>query len=145
MEPKRKRMKPKRKRMERCLVSSGSPYEKPIGFSRAVRIGSLIAVAGTAPIAPGGGTDSEGDLFGQTRRCIEIMKAAIEQAGGKLGDVIRTRIMLKDISQWEEAGRAHGEYFSEIRPACTFVEAKAFIDPLWLVEMEADCVVGDQS
>ena len=131
--------------MERLLVSSGSPFEKPIGFSRAVRIGNVIAVSGTAPIAADGGTDSEGDLLGQTRRCIEIMKAAIEQAGGTLGDVIRTRIMLKDISQWEVAARAHGEYFSEIRPACTFVEVKGFIDPLWLVEMEADCVVVDKS
>jgi len=128
--------------MERLLVSSGSPFEKSIGFSRAVQIGNVIAVSGTAPIAADGGTEAEGDLFGQSRRCIEIMKAAIEQAGGTLGDVIRTRIMLKDISQWKAAARAHGEYFSEIRPACTFVEVKGFIDPLWLVEMEADCVVG---
>ena len=127
--------------MERLLVSSGSPYEKSIGFSRAVRIGNAIAVAGTAPISFDGGTESEGDLYGQTRRCIEIMKAAIEQAGGTIEDVIRTRIMLKDISQWQEAARAHGEYFSEIRPACTFVEVSRFIDPLWLVEMEADCII----
>jgi enamine deaminase RidA (YjgF/YER057c/UK114 family) len=131
--------------MERLLVSSGSPYEKPIGFSRAVRIGNAIAVAGTAPISPDGGTESESDLYGQTRRCLEIMKAAIEQAGGALEDVIRTRIMLRDVSQWQEAARAHGEYFSEIRPACTFVEVKGFIDPLWLVEMEADCVIQKNS
>lgn len=131
--------------MKRTLVSSGSSYEKPIGFSRAVRIGNVIAVSGTAPIAADGGIEAEGDLFGQTRRCIEIIKAAIEQAGGTLEDVIRTRIMLRDISQWEEAARAHGEYFSEIRPACSFIEVKGLIDPLWLVEMEADCVVGDQS
>jgi enamine deaminase RidA (YjgF/YER057c/UK114 family) len=131
--------------MDRLLVSSGSLYERPIGFSRAVRIGDIISVAGTAPISADGGTASEGDLFGQTRRCIEIIREAIEQAGGTLEDVIRTRIMLKDISQWEEAARAHGETFSEIRPACTFVEVSRFIDPLWLVEMEADCVVSKDS
>jgi enamine deaminase RidA (YjgF/YER057c/UK114 family) len=130
--------------MRRFRVSSGSPYEKPIGFSRAVRIGDLISVAGTAPIAVDGSTASEGDLYGQTKRCIEIIKQAIEEAGGSLKDVIRTRIMLKEISGWKEAARAHGESFAEVRPACTFVEVKGFIDPKWLVEMEADCVVGGE-
>lgn len=123
-------------------ISSGSPWEGPIGFSRSVRIDNLIAVAGTAPIAPDGSAVCPGDVYGQARRCIEIMGRAIEEAGGRLEDVIRTRIMLKDISQWQEAARAHGEVFSSIRPACTFVEVKGFIDPAWLVEMEADCVVG---
>ena len=89
--------------MARQLISSGSPFEKPIGFSRAMRVGNTIAVSGTAPIAPGGGTAYPGNLYRQTRTCIEIIKDAIEKAGGHLEDVIRTRIMLTDISQWQEA------------------------------------------
>ena len=127
--------------MSRQLISSGSPFEKPIGFSRAVRVGDAIAVSGTAPIAPGGGTAYPGDLYRQTRTCIEIIKDAVEKAGGRLEDVIRTRIMLTDISRWQEAARAHGEFFGEIRPASTFVQVSRFLDADWLVEMEADCVV----
>ena len=127
--------------MNRQNVSSGSPFEKPIGFSRAVRIGPYIAVSGTAPISAEGGVACEGDLYGQTKRCIEIMKQAIEAAGGSLEDVIRTRILLTDISQWEAAARAHGEIFGDIRPACTFVEVSGLINKAWLVETEADCVV----
>jgi len=134
-------MKDKEKRMKRRNISSGSPMEEPIGFSRAVRIGSTIAVAGTAAIAPDGSTAHIGDVYGQARYCLQIIKTAIDKAGGRLQDVIRTRVMLKDISQWEEAARAHGELFSEIRPACTFVEVKGFVDSDWLVEIEADCVV----
>jgi enamine deaminase RidA (YjgF/YER057c/UK114 family) len=126
--------------MKRILISSGSKYEKPIGFSRAVRAGNIIAVSGTAPISPDGSTASPGDIYGQTRRCIEIIKKAVEEAGGQLEDVIRTRVYLKDASLWKEAARAHGEYFSEIRPACTFVEVKGFVQDDWLVEMEADCL-----
>jgi enamine deaminase RidA (YjgF/YER057c/UK114 family) len=127
--------------MQRQLISSGSPFEKPIGFSRAVRVGNTIAVSGTAPIAPGGGTAYPGDLYRQTQTCIEIIKDAIEKAGGRLEDVIRTRIMLVDISRWQEAASAHGKFFGDIRPASTFVEVSRFIDADWLVEMEADCVV----
>jgi len=127
--------------MERQVISSGSPFEKPIGFSRAVRVGNAIAVSGTAPIAPGGGTAYPGDLYRQTRTCLEIIKNAVENAGGHLDDVIRTRIMLTDISRWQEAARAHGEFFGEIRPASTFVQVSRFIDADWLVEIEADCVV----
>ncbi len=127
--------------MTRKNVSSGSPWEAPIGFSRAVRIGNVIAVAGTAAIAPDGSTACPDDVYGQTKYCIEIMKKAIEEAGGKLENVVRTRIMLKDISKWEEAAQAHGEFFSEIRPACTFVEVKGFVRADWLVETEADCVI----
>ena len=128
--------------MQRQLISSGSPFEKPIGFSRAVRVGNTIAVSGTAPIAPGGGTAYPGDLYRQTLVCIEIIKDAIEKAGGSLADVIRTRIMLVDITRWQEAASAHGKFFSEIRPASTFVEVSRFIDADWLVEMEADAVVA---
>lgn len=127
--------------MPRQLISSGSPFEKPIGFSRAVRVGNTIAVSGTAPLAPGGGTAYPGDLYRQTRTCLEIIKDAVEKAGGRMEDIIRTRIMLVDISRWQEAARAHGECFGEIRPASTFVQVSRFIDADWLVEIEADGVV----
>jgi len=124
----------------RKLVSSGSQFEPRIGFSRAVRVGSIVAVSGTAPIAPDGSVATPGDLYGQTRRCLEIIARAIGEAGLGLQNVIRTRVMLTDISRWEEAARAHGEVFSAVKPACTFVEVKRLIDPGWLVEIEADCV-----
>jgi len=127
--------------MTRLNISSGSAYEKPIGFSMAVRIGNIIGVAGTPPIAADGTTYHPYDLYNQTKRCLEIMKQAIKEAGGQLEDVIRTRIFLKDISDWENAAKAHGEYFSEIRPACSFIEVKGFIKDDWLVESEADCVI----
>jgi len=127
--------------MTRKLVSSGSYLEPILGFSRAVRVGDSIAVAGTAPIASEGGTAAKGDVYGQTIRCLEIIKKAIEDAGGSLEHVTRTRVMLTDMSTWKQAARAHGEYFSAIRPACTFVQVSGFIDPDWLVELEADAVV----
>jgi enamine deaminase RidA (YjgF/YER057c/UK114 family) len=122
-------------------VSSGSPYESVIGFSRAARIGNIIAVSGTAPIAPDGSTAAPGDLYGQTKRCLEIIKTAVEQSGAHISNVIRTRIMLTDISRWQEAARAHAEFFAEIRPASTFVQVGKLISNEWLVEIEADCVV----
>ena len=127
--------------MARQLVSSGSPFEPTIGFSRAVRVGPWIAVAGTAPIAPDGSAAHPGDVYAQTRRCLEIMLRAIEEAGGTAESVIRTRILLVDIDTWRDAARAHGEVFGEIRPACTFVEISRLIDPVWLVETEADAYV----
>lgn len=127
--------------MKRINISSGSAYEKPIGFSRAVRIGNIISVAGTAPLAADGTTSHPNDLYNQTKRCLEIMIKAIADAGGKPENVIRTRIYLKDISDWENAAKAHGEFFSEIRPASTFIEVKGFIKDDWLVETEADCVI----
>ena len=128
--------------MQRRNVSSGSKFEKPIGFSRAVRMGGVIAVSGTAPLLADGSTASKGDVYGQTKRCLDIMQKAIEDAGGKLEDVIRTRIMLVDISTWEKAAQAHGEVFSDIRPACTFVEISGLINNDWLVETEADCILN---
>lgn len=128
--------------MLRKNISSGSPFEEPIGFSRAVRMGDVIAVSGTAPIAEDGSTACLGDVFGQTMQCLHIIQGAIEDAGGRLRDVIRTRVMLTDISKWEAAAEAHGRFFSEIRPACTFVEVSALINSEWLVEIEADCLVS---
>jgi enamine deaminase RidA (YjgF/YER057c/UK114 family) len=130
--------------MKRLNVSSGSEYEKPIGFSRAVRIGNIISVSGTAPIAPDGTTAYPGDLYNQTIRCLEIMHKAITDAGGTLENVVRTRVYLRDISEWNKAAKAHGKFFSDIRPASTFVEIKGLIKDDWLVETEADCVINDQ-
>lgn len=127
--------------MERKLVSSGAIFEEQIGFSRAVRVGPHIAVSGTAPIAPGGGVACLGDLYGQTLRCLEIIEKAIVEAGGKREHVIRTRIYLKDMQGWENAGRAHGEFFRDIRPASTMIQIVQAIDPGWLVEIEADAIV----
>lgn len=122
-------------------VSSGSPYEGPTGFSRARRIGNLIAVAGTAPLGPDGKTVGPGDPYLQAKRCLEIIEKALNELGADLESVIRTRVYLKDASYWESVARAHGEYFGDVRPACTFVEVSRFIEEDWLVEIEADVVL----
>ncbi|MFJ8230581.1 Rid family hydrolase [Streptomyces sp. NPDC094448] len=126
---------------QRQTVPSGSPFEAEIGFSRAVRTGDYVVVAGTAPIAADGTTAAPGDVYAQTVRCLDIAQAALEAAGASAADVVRTRIMLTDVTRWREAARAHGERFSEIRPACTFVEVSRFIEPDWLVEIEVDAVL----
>lgn len=128
--------------MERRRISSGSPLEPVIGFSRAVRVGSMIVVAGTAPIDSDGRTLFSGDVFGQTMACLDIAEKAIVAAGGTRHDIVRSRVMLVDISTWREAARAHGEFFVDIRPACTFVGVAGFINPDWLVEIELDCLVS---
>lgn len=127
--------------MERKLISSGSKFEPIIGFSRAVRVGPHVAVSGTAPIAPGGGVACPGDLYGQTLRCLEIIEKALNDAGAKREHVIRTRVFLKSTNNWEDAGRAHGEFFKDIRPASTMIQIVQAIDPGWLVEIEADAIV----
>lgn len=124
-------------------VSSGSPYEGPTGFSRARRIGNLIAVAGTAPIGPDGRTVGLGDPYLQAKRCLEIIGKALNDLGAESENVIRTRVYLKDASRWEPVARAHGEYFGGVRPACTFVEVSRFIEEDWLVEIEADAVLSE--
>ncbi|WP_404962105.1 RidA family protein [Streptomyces sp. 147326] len=128
----------------RQTVGSGSPLEPEIGFSRAVRAGSYVAVAGTAPIGDDGSTVGPGDVHAQTVRCLDIAERALREAGASLADVVRTRIMLTDVTRWKEAARAHGERFASIRPATTFVEVSRFIDPEWLVEVEMDAVTADQ-
>ncbi|MDT9685549.1 RidA family protein [Streptomyces sp. TRM76323] len=125
----------------RQMISSGSPLEPRIGFSRAVRKGKHVAVAGTAPIGDDGTTVGQGDVRAQTVRCLEIAEAALKEAGASLEDVVRTRIMLTDVTRWREAAQAHGERFASIRPACTFVEVSRFIDPDWLVEVELDAIL----
>lgn len=127
--------------MMRKLVSSGSPYEPIAGFSRAVRVGNHIEVAGTAPIGPDGKCFAPGDVYRQTKHCLDIIVRAVRDAGGDARHMVRTRIMLTDMSRWEEAAKAHGEVFAEIRPGCTFVEVSGFIDPEWLVEIEATAVI----
>ncbi len=125
----------------RQSVSSGSPYEPQIGFSRAVRVGDVIAVSGSAPIGPDGRTVGEGDPAAQTRRCLEIIRSAVERLGSSLGDVVRTRIFLTNLEDWPEIGRIHGEFFAGVRPAATMVKVAGLLDPAWLVEIEADAVV----
>jgi enamine deaminase RidA (YjgF/YER057c/UK114 family) len=126
----------------RQMVGSGSPLEPQIGFSRAVRKGPYVAVAGTAPIGDDGTNVGPGDVYAQTVRCLDIADAALKAAGASLEDVVRTRIMLTDVTRWKDAARAHGERFAVIRPVTTFVEVSRFIDPEWLVEIEVDAVVG---
>jgi enamine deaminase RidA (YjgF/YER057c/UK114 family) len=127
----------------RQLVSSGSPLEPEIGLSRAVRSGSYVCVAGTAPIAEGGGVAAPGDVYGQSVRCLDIAEQALQEAGASVADVVRTRVMLTDIGQWRDAARAHAQRFAQVRPACTFVEVSRFIDPGWLVEFELDAIIVD--
>jgi enamine deaminase RidA (YjgF/YER057c/UK114 family) len=126
--------------MERRRVSSGSPYEPLIGFARAVRVGDRVLVSGTAPIWPDGSCDP--DAATQMRRCIEIILAALEEAGARLADVVRTRTFLVDEADAESIQRAHGEAFGEIRPASTMVIVRALLDPRWKVEVEAEAVIG---
>ena len=127
--------------MTRRLVSSGSYLEPVIGFSRAVRVGNVVVVGGTAPIRAEGGTAAVGDVYGQTRRCLEIVAKALADAGARLEDVTRTRIILTDIALWQEAARAHAEAFGTIRPATTLMQVSAFVDPDWLVEIEAEAII----
>jgi enamine deaminase RidA (YjgF/YER057c/UK114 family) len=129
--------------MGRQHVSSGSLYEPRLGISRAVRSGRFIAVAGTAPIGPDGKTVGKGDPAAQARRCIEIIRNALEQSGANLSDVIRTRILLTRIEDWKSVGQVHGEFFGNIRPANTVMQVTRFIDSDWLVEIEADAVIED--
>jgi len=110
-------------------VSTGSPFEPKVGISRAVRTGKFIAVTGTAPLGKDGKTVAQGDAAGQARRCLEIIQTAIEELGGELSDVTRTRILLTRIEDWEQVAAVHGEFFGNIRPANTIVQVVRFIDP----------------
>lgn len=129
--------------MTRKRISGGSPYEKPIGFSRAMRAGNTVYVSGTGPVGEDGKTVGQGDAAAQARRCLEIIAKALKEAGAGPQDVVRTRMFLTNASLWEEVGRVHGEVFGDIRPAATMVEVSALLDPEWLVEIEAQAVVDD--
>lgn len=127
--------------MERRLISSGSPYEPIVGYSRAVVAGDRVFVAGCAPIMPDGG-DPPPDAYGQARRCIEIVAGALAEAGASLADVVRTRVYLVRTEDFDGFARAHGEAFAQIRPANTTVVVAALLDPRWLVEIEAEAVLS---
>ena len=120
----------------RRRVSSGSPFEPTIGFSRAIRVGDRVLVSGTGPV----GAD-DADPAGQMRRCLEIVEHALDEAGATLDDVVRTRMYLTDASDWEAVGRVHGEAFANVRPAATMVVVRALLDPRWTVEMEAEALL----
>jgi len=124
--------------MERRRVSSGSPFEPQIGFSRAMRVGDRVLVAGTAPVWPDGEVDP--DVGVQARRCIEIIEAALREADAQLGDVVRTRVYLVDASDAEAVAAVHGEAFGEVRPAATMIVVHGLLDPRWRVEIEAEAV-----
>ena len=126
--------------LERTNISSGSPYEPIIGFSRAVRVGHRVLVAGTAPVWPDGSCDA--DPGAQTRRCLEIILAALREAGAEPRHVVRTRMYMANAADWEAIGRAHGEVFAEVRPAATMVVVAGLLDSRWKVEIEAEAMVG---
>ncbi len=126
--------------LDRTHISSGSPYEPIIGFSRAVRIGHRVVVSGTAPVWPDGSCDS--DPGTQTRRCLEIILAALREAGAGPQHVVRTRMYMTNAADWEAIGRAHGEVFGEVRPAATMVVVAGLLDPRWKVEIEAEAMIG---
>ena len=128
----------------RQRASSGSPYEPVIGFSRAIRVGNQIFVGGTTPIGPDGKNVGVGDPAAQTRRCCEIAAEALQKLGGSLADVVRTRMFIVRIEDWQAIGAAHGEVFGEVRPAATMVQVAGLLDPEWLVEIEFDAVVGGE-
>jgi enamine deaminase RidA (YjgF/YER057c/UK114 family) len=129
--------------VDRRLVSSGSPYEPTIGFSRAVRDGRHVFVAGTCAVMPDGGVPPA-DAYGQARRCLEIIVAALAEAGAAPEHVVRTRTFLLDVKDSDEVGRAHGEVFGDVRPASTMIVVSALLDPRWLVEIEADALLPEE-
>jgi enamine deaminase RidA (YjgF/YER057c/UK114 family) len=127
----------------RTNIASGAPWEAVVGYSRAVRIGGHIWVSGTTATDDDGSVVGVGDAAAQTRYALQKIDRALQEAGATLRDVVRTRIFVTDIGQWEAIGRVHGEYFSDIRPAATMVEVRKLIEPGHLIEIEVDAFVGD--
>ncbi len=121
-------------------ISTGAKWENIVGYSRAVRIGNIIEVSGTAPVE-GGKTIAPGNAYEQTKACIKIIEKALSEAGASLNNVIRTRMFVTDISRWEEIGKAHQEFFGAIKPATSMVEVKSLISPDMLIEIEATAIV----
>jgi isochorismate pyruvate lyase len=120
---------------------TGSPWEPRVGYCRALRAGNLVYVSGTAPVARGGGIESPGDPYAQTRRCLEIVADALRALGSDPSQVVRTRLYVSDGARWEEFGRAHAEVFGAHPPATAMIEVKGFVDPQMMVEVEVDAVV----
>jgi enamine deaminase RidA (YjgF/YER057c/UK114 family) len=126
--------------MDRRLVPAVSPMAATVGYSRAVRVGDSVSVAGTAPVMADGGDPPE-DPYGQARRCLEIIRASLAEVGAGPEHVVRTRVYLTRAEDWQEVGRAHGEVFGDVRPASTMVVVGGLLDPRWLVEIEADAIL----
>jgi enamine deaminase RidA (YjgF/YER057c/UK114 family) len=128
---------------KRESIRSGARWEPLVGYSRAVRVGPFIYVSGSAPVGADGELVGEGDAYAQATRCIEVIREALENAGASLEHVVRTRMFVTDIEQWQEIGKAHQEAFGDIAPATSMVEVSRLIDPAMLVEIEADAIVDD--
>lgn len=122
-------------------IATGAPWEEKVGYSRAVRIGNIVEVSGTVALKDGQ-LVGKGDAYAQTKRILEIIEEVLGEAGAKMEDVVRTRMFVTDISQWEAIGKAHGEVFHDIRPATSMIEVSQLIDPDYLLEIEASAVVG---